>query len=106
MLREHGIEQLLNAARDAAIQAYEGQPATKVNLRGMAEVARTTVLAQAEAGFWREWCVTSSADISAVKCTVEIRPTLGIRPPINIVWNWMDTPLRHLATSSASPLKD
>lgn len=106
MMREHGIENLLNAARDAAIHVYEGQPATKANLRGMAEIARTTVLAQAEAGLWREWCVTSSADIAAVKCTVEIRPTLGIRAPIQIVWNWIDTPLRHLATSDATPLKD
>lgn len=99
--REPGIEALLNAARDAAIHAFDGMPATKANLAGMRDVAVTTIRAQAETGMWREWCVTSAADLGDVRCIVELRATLGIQSPIAIHWDFSRTPLRHLVAETA-----
>lgn len=102
MTREPGIEKLLNDARDVGIRAVEGKPATKTYLALAASAARQTVLMQAEAGMWKEWCVTCANDIRAVKCEFILNdPTLLAirREPISIKWDWKETPLRHLATT-------
>lgn len=101
MNREPEIETLLNAARDVAIHTLEGLKATPDNLKHMAAIALHTVLAQAEAGMWATWAITTAHELRALKCTVRLRaPSLvGIsQRPIEIVWNWLDTPLRHLQT--------
>lgn len=103
---EPGISDLLNAARDAGIRAVEGTPATKQNLAVAASAARQTVLAQAEAGMWREWCVTSALDLRAITCEFVLNDrsllTVGsagaVRAPIGVKWNFLETPLRHLVT--------
>lgn len=101
MNREPEIEALLNAARDAAIHAYEGQRATKENLNGMAHVALGVVFAQVDALMWSKWAMTSATELAKLKCTVRLRaPSLtGISlRPIEIVWDFLETPLRHLQT--------
>ena len=99
MTREPEIEKLLNAARDAAVNACHGMKADKQGLAELAHVALVTVYAQAEAGMWGEWAIGSAADLRGLKCVAEVHPTLAIREPILIRWDFSRTTLRHLQTA-------
>lgn len=101
MNREPEIEKLLNDARNAAIEAYSGQPATLSVLAAMGAHAREAVLVQADFGLWRPWTVESRADLIGLRCNFKLSlPTLVGQgeAPIALLWDFKTTLLRFLET--------
>ena len=100
MERDPEIEELLDMAKKAGVNAVEGKPATKANLDTLAYVARQTVIAQAACGMWRKWCIADPAELGELRCTAEIVQDLTGGPPVRLRWDFSRTLLRYLEVRS------
>lgn len=104
MQREPEIENLLNAAVDAAVDAHLGLKAEKRTFDSMASHAKIVVLAQVEAGMWAKWTVVDARDFADLRVEFSLNNTLtGVRcgadRPVRVRWDFSRTHLRYLETA-------
>lgn len=101
MQREPEIENLLNAARDAAVEAHLGEKATERTLKSMANHAKLVVLAQVEAGMWGKWTVVDAREFAELTVEFVIANPFACAagaPLIRPRWDFTRTSLRYLET--------
>lgn len=94
-----GITSMLRIARNAALAAMSGRPATlgpDGTLAQLARVMRDVVLAQAAAGLWREHGIEQPDDVSGLRVECAFGDVSKGEAPIRTEWDFSRTKLQNL----------